>query len=179
MSVATARPQSAKPAPSPASARPIDTAKVTGRRTLRFESFNAVLAEAERLAAIRTRTLGNWSLGQILKHLAKSIDMMIDGPPFVLPWPMRIVMTLLMKKRMLSRTLPAGFQLPVKARHMVPEPTDTDEGLKLLRAAVLRVNKTEQRGLHPAFGKMGPGQWDQFQLRHCEMHLSFVVPVES
>jgi uncharacterized protein DUF1569 len=156
----------------------IDTAKVTGRRTVCYNSYDELLADAERLATIENRTLGNWSLGQIYKHLAKAIHMTIDGPPFLLPWPMRIAFTLFMKKRMLQKSLPPGFKLPKKAEHMLPEPTTTADGLELLRAAVQRVKSTPQRGLHPAFGKMGPGEWDQFQLRHCEMHMSFVVPTD-
>jgi hypothetical protein len=42
-------------------------------------------ADAERLATIERRTPGNWSLGQIVKHPAKSLDMMIDGPQFWSP----------------------------------------------------------------------------------------------
>lgn len=41
----------------------INTARVTGRRQLRFESLDAVLADAEYLASVPTRQLGNWSLG--------------------------------------------------------------------------------------------------------------------
>ena len=26
---------------------------------------------------------------------------------------------------------------------------------------------------------MAPGEWDEFQLRHCEMHLSFVAPPDK
>jgi hypothetical protein len=159
--------------------KPIDTRKVAGRRTVRYESFDEMLADAERLAASPCRTLGNWSLGQIFQHLAKSLDMMIDGPPFVMPAPLRVVMRLLMKRRMLSQTLTPGFKLPQKAARYLPDPTTTEEGLQLLRVAVQRVNQTQQRGLHPAFGKMGPGEWDQFQLRHCEMHMSFAMPANG
>lgn len=156
--------------------QPVDTRKVTGRRTLRYNTFDELLADAERLAASDTRTLGNWSLGQILQHLAKSLDMMIDGPPFLLPAPLRLFMRVFMKKKMLSATLSPGFKLPKRAGRYLPGSTTTEEGLRLLRAAVQRVKGTAQRGPHPAFGKMGPGEWDEFQLRHCEMHMSFVVP---
>jgi hypothetical protein len=156
----------------------VDTTKVAGRRTVHYNSFDELLADAERLAVTDTRTLGNWSLGQILTHLARAMDMMIDGPPFLFPAPLRLLTTLFMKKRMLSRSAPPGYQLPKRAKHMVPEPTTTAEGLELLRVAVLRIQSTSQRGPHPVFGKMGPGEWDQFQLRHCEMHMSFAVPAK-
>ncbi|MEZ6102197.1 MAG: DUF1569 domain-containing protein [Pirellulaceae bacterium] len=154
----------------------VDTKKVTGRRTLRFESFDEVLTDAEKMADLDGATIGNWSKGQIYKHLAKSLDMMIDGPPFVVPLPMRLAFRLLMMKRMLTHTLTPGFKLPKRAAHMVPDATSTEEGLAMLRNAVARVNGTSQRGLHPGFGKISQQQWDAFQLRHCEMHLSFIVP---
>jgi hypothetical protein len=154
----------------------VDTKRVIGRRTVHYNTFDDLLADAERLAVSQTKSLGNWSLGQILKHLSLSIDMMIDGGEFSLPAPVRFVMRLLMKKRMLSRTLSPGFKLPKKASRFIPPPTSTEDGLRMLRAAVQRVKGTSQRGLHPAFGKLTKHEWDEFQLRHCEMHLSFIVP---
>jgi Protein of unknown function (DUF1569) len=154
----------------------VNTKKVTGRRSVRYNSYDEFLADAERLAAAKTRTLGNWSLGQIFLHLAKNLDMMIDGPPFLLPAPVRLFMWLFVKGKMLRETLSPGFNLPKKAEGFLPEPTTTEAGLHRLRAAVARVKGTAERGLHPGFGQMGPGEWDQFQLRHCELHMSFVVP---
>ncbi|MCE9554629.1 MAG: DUF1569 domain-containing protein, partial [Planctomycetes bacterium] len=53
----------------------INTAKVAGRRPLRFASTDEVLAEVERLvAAPQVQPLGNWSLAQAISHLARSLD---------------------------------------------------------------------------------------------------------
>ena len=60
----------------------VNTKTVTGRRELRYDNYDELLADAERLAGKEVRTLGNWSYGQILRHLARSIDAMIDGAPF-------------------------------------------------------------------------------------------------
>ena len=43
-----------------------------GRRTLRFHSLDAIMPEVERLLA-RCETVGNWSLGQIRRHLATAL----------------------------------------------------------------------------------------------------------
>ena len=52
----------------------VDTGKVPGRRPLRFESIDQVLAEVDRLVeaerAGQLKRLGNWTLGQVLGHLA-------------------------------------------------------------------------------------------------------------
>src|SRR5688572_24347585 len=67
----------------------VDTTKVQGRRTLRFATLEEMLADAERLAAGPSRTLGNWSLGQILDHLAVWLEFPLDGFPITVPWYIR------------------------------------------------------------------------------------------
>lgn len=161
-----------------APAAPIDTAKVKGRRQVRYESYDDLLADAERMAGLEVRTLGNWSYGQILDHLARSIHAMIEGPGFSMPMPMRFIMRQLMMKKMVHQELPPGFKFPVKVsdRFTPPEGAQVEPSLDALREAVARVKSTDQRGLHPAFGTVKTSDWDSFQLRHCEMHMSFVQP---
>jgi hypothetical protein len=161
------------------SATEVNTKKVTGRRKLRFESYDEVLTDVERLAAGEIRSLGNWSFGQILKHLAVAVDSMIDGGPFNMPAPVKFLMNLIMKKRMLTRTLSPGFNLPKSAQALVPYDTSVEEGLELFRVAIDRLKNETIRAPHGAFGVLSPSEWDQFQLRHCEMHLSFVVPANE
>lgn len=43
-------------------------------RTLRFESFDEAMQEAETLAAGTHHATGNFSLGQILEHLARTLE---------------------------------------------------------------------------------------------------------
>lgn len=157
----------------------VNTKIVTGRRKLRFESYEEVLTDVEHLAAGEVRLLGNWSFGQILKHLAVAVDSMIDGGPFNMPAPVKFLMNLMMKKRMLTRSLSPGFKLPKSAQALVPDETSVEEGLELLRVAIDRLHKETKRAPHGAFGVLSPLEWDQFQLRHCEMHLSFVVPANA
>ncbi len=154
----------------------VNTKRVVGRRTVHYESFAEVLADAERMATIPVRTLGNWSVGQIYTHLARSIDVMIDGAPFSAPLPMRWLLRAI-KGWILQRPLPVGFQLPKQAARLVPEPTmTTAAGLESLRTAIARLQATETRAPHPGFGHCTPAEWDTFQFRHCESHMSFIVP---
>ena len=61
----------------------IETAKVKERRQLRFDSLDDIAAEVERLAACRSiRAVGNWSSGQVLQHLALTMNNSIDGFAF-------------------------------------------------------------------------------------------------
>lgn len=150
----------------------VRTKAVKGRRTVRYGSYDELLSDAERIASIDSvQTLGNWTTGQIFKHLADAIESSIDGSGFVLPWPIRVVFTMLMKRKYLRDPLPAGFNAPKKFQ---PEPIDTQEALEDLRKAVVRMKSETKRVMHPAFGNISRDEWDQFNLRHCEMHMSFI-----
>lgn len=166
-------------APSVPRVAAIDTTKVTGRRELRFNTYDDLLADAERMAALEVTTLGNWSYPQILDHLAKSLNKMIDGPGFMLPMPMRFIMRLTMMKKMVNEALDPGFKFPASvAKEFTPSPeVELHAALESLRAAIDRVKSDPTRAKHPAFGAITTEEWDQFQLRHCEMHMSFVQPV--
>ncbi|MGE0379081.1 MAG: DUF1569 domain-containing protein, partial [Planctomycetaceae bacterium] len=52
----------------------VQTKSVAGRRTVSYQSYEDLLADAEEMAHGVVQTLGNWSLGQIFKHLAASFE---------------------------------------------------------------------------------------------------------
>lgn len=154
----------------------VKTAKVRGRRALRFESWDELLAEAERLAAEpNLELLGNWSLGQILQHLASALHLALDGNDYRSPFFMRLAGPLL-KSRVLNRGLTPGFRLPQGMRQLVPDETTTDQGLASLREAVSRFRNGQPQPRHFVFGKMSPQEWVELHLRHAELHLSFAAP---
>ncbi|QDT95583.1 DUF1569 domain-containing protein [Gimesia aquarii] len=149
------------------------TKKVQGRRTVRYETLDELLAEAEQLATSNIRTLGNWSLGQNFKHIAMALDSSIDGSDFKLPAPMRFLMSLFMKRKFLTKSIPPGFKSTAK---FIPDKTSTEDGLTALREAVARQKQESKRVPHPGFGKLTKKEWEDFNLRHAEMHMSFIVP---
>ncbi|MFO0951857.1 MAG: DUF1569 domain-containing protein [Isosphaeraceae bacterium] len=73
----------------------VNTKSVAGRRTLRFETLDDILAELDRLEGKPLKVLGNWSVGQILAHLAIPMNGAIDGVKFPVPWYFRAVAKLL------------------------------------------------------------------------------------
>ena len=75
----------------------VETKKVRGRRKVRYESLDEFLTDAERHAQGDVRAIGNWSAGQIYEHLARAFDGSIDGVGFMMPAPVRWVMSLLFK----------------------------------------------------------------------------------
>lgn len=158
----------------------VKTAKVTGRRELHFESLDDILHDAEHLASVETKELGNWSKGQIFKHLAIVKNLAIDGSTYRPPWFIRWIAKM-MKKRFLTKTMRPGFQLPKKAMPIFAPPDDvsTEEGLAALREAIARLKSTDERAPNMIFGKMTVDEYTQLHCRHSELHLSFIVPVDA
>jgi hypothetical protein len=155
---------------------PVKTAKVQGRRTLDYASFDELLADAERLSSSSVKALGNWSPGQIFRHLAISYNGAIDGLPITFPWLFRM-MVKLFKKKLLNGTMPAGYQMkPENAKITEPGPTSTEEGLAELRAAIARLQHETHRAKHPLLGVLSKEEWDKVMLKHASLHMSFLVP---
>ncbi len=154
----------------------VETAKVEGRRKLDYASLQEVLADADRLSRGPLKALGNWSAGQIFRHLATSFNNSIDGFPMTFPWHFRL-MARIFKKKLLAGSMPPGFKLsPEAAKFMVPGPTPTEEGLADLRAAISRLQQEPHRAKNPVFGKMSKEEWDKIHLKHASLHMSFLVP---
>ena len=155
----------------------IHTGKVAGRREVHYASFEEVQADAERLAAGPVRLLGNWTYGQILEHLGKGMEMAIDGFNAIAPWYIRLIAGMFLKRRFLTRAMAAGFQLPKQMIHLLPAETSVADGLDHLRHAIRRIKTEGSRSPHPVFRRLTREESDQLQLRHCELHMSFVLPV--
>ncbi len=157
----------------------IDTAKVTGRRQLHFKTPDDIQADVERLAVAKElRALGNWSAGQNLQHLATVMNKSIDGFTERPPLPVRLLLSLIYKRKFLTTPMSAGFKLPAGAqKELVSGPLSTQDGIDSMRKALQRLRTEEQRVPHPVFGAYTRDEWDQLHCRHCELHLSFIVPV--
>lgn len=155
----------------------VNIKNVKDRRAVRYGSLDDLVADAERLAEQRSRVLGNWTQAQIYGHLALSLDSSIDGLGFTLPLPLRWYMSFFKKRTFLTRGIPAGFPAPER---FVPEPMlSVADALKELRRAVARQKSESKRVMHPAFGNLSREEWEQFHLRHAELHMSFLVPAEA
>jgi hypothetical protein len=160
------------------------TTKFTGRRQLWFKSLDEVLADAEELARGPTRQLGDWSLGQNLMHLAMVYEKSIDGTDFRPGWFLNAVGKLLIplwKRWVLSRGLPAGVRPPAFMFREVAPPAEvsTEDGLRAFRRAIGRLQAESHRDWEQCFGVFTREEWDQFHMRHADLHLSFIVPVSA
>lgn len=146
------------------------------RRRLHFNRFQEVLDEVELLHARPHRQLGNWPLEIIVGHLALGIHGSIDGGTFPVKWYYKLIGPWIIKPKLLKK-FPAGFQLPRVARErLIPQEISYDDALAQLRGAIDRLGRETQRGVHPVLGRLTVEEWNQFHLRHAELHLGFLVP---
>ena len=158
---------------------PINTAKVEGRRKLRFASFDELLADVDRLTSGPVKVLGNWSPGQIFRHLAIAYNSSIDGFAVTFPLHLRL-MAKLFRNKLLTMQMPAGFKLPRSgASTLEPSATATKDGAAELRAAVARLQREPERAKHPMFGELSREEWDRVHLAHANLHLSFLIPARD
>lgn len=152
------------------------------RRTLRFETIDAALAEADRLVAAeregRLMRTGNWPLGQMLGHLATWANFAFDGyPPEVrAPLPVRMILRLMRNGILTKRMMPGIKVGRVPGGTLGLEPMSVDDGLARYRVAMERLRTTAPTITNPVFGALTHEQWIQLNLRHAELHFSYLHP---
>ncbi len=152
---------------------------MSARRTVRYSTLSEVVQDAEHLVG-NHHTVGKWSFGQICQHLAKSMNASIDGFGFQAPWWVRWLIAPAIKNSILLKPMKPGFKMPKAAAALLPDDSVTaDEGLRQLKGAVERLSHETPTAAHPVFGKMASEEVIQLHLRHCEMHMSFIVPGEN
>lgn len=155
----------------------VDTTKIEGRRTLHFATLDDILADVERLNQGKIRALGNWSPGQVLRHLMVPMRWCLDGTALKAPWYVRFL-SVFFKKGFLRNPMPAGFKLSADfAAELEPSgPAEWEAELNAFRAMIGRLKAEPQRYPSPFLGAMTREQWDQLHCRHAELHLSFLIP---
>lgn len=156
------------------------TATTPERRQVHFNSHQEVLDDVHALAGQPTQPLGNWPLPAICQHLANAINLSIDGEVDFNPPLLRKLLARLLRPHFLKRGLPVGIRLPRQAEEVLYAPAESlESAVQALEKAIERLQSTSQRTPHPVLGKMNVAQWDQFHLRHAELHLSFIVPQQG
>ncbi len=154
--------------------------KPTKRRELRFESIADVLRDLDAILEADRRgslvALGTWTPGQIMTHLASWIEYGYDGypmskPMFLIRWILRLKLRSMLHKRM-----PAGVRIPgIPNGTLGADPLPIEAGADRLRSALKRLESGEPCSFDsPAFGAMSHADRILLNLRHAELHLSFL-----
>lgn len=161
----------------------VDTKHVSDRRPLHFHNFEDLRADVERILdaedAGRLRRTGNWSVAQVFNHVAAFMDYPYDGyPPQIHPpWFLRLILRLFMKNRFLNGSIPAGVRIPgIEGGTVATETCDLDAAAARLRRAIERMDRQAPQAPNPLFGMMPHEDWKKLNLRHAELHFSFLHP---
>lgn len=156
--------------------------KRASHRTLQLESLDALETELVRIESAlsvgKTRTTGNWSVGQICGHLGKFVRCSYGGFDGLAPWVVRSLAAALFKRSAMGPgAMPRGLRRPKKASSMLPAAAVSDaQGMALLRGQLARIRSGEKMlQPSPLFGHLTHEQWVRLHLKHAGMHLGFVV----
>ncbi|QEH35035.1 hypothetical protein OJF2_35800 [Aquisphaera giovannonii] len=149
----------------------------SGRRTLRYESFDEVMPDVERLLRGHV-TVGNWSLAQICHHVAAVLRRHVDLPASTPFDPSDRVPEGVKRHMLEAGILPPDIEAPAVTR---PDAAGTErEEAEALRAAIAYYRGSRGPAItHRIFGPLTREEWDRFELVHLAHHLSFVVPAWS
>ena len=158
----------------------IDTTKVTERRKLQFGTIDDCLQELGRIEQAERqgnlKTLGNWTAGQNLSHVAAWIEYGWEGYPMAEPPAEVGVAMRAMLGGILENGMDAGMMLPeVEGGTFGAEEMETLAAVDRFRTALNRL-KSGEAATHnsPAFGEMSHEQRVKLNLRHAELHLGFL-----
>lgn len=156
--------------------------KVAPRRAVRYQTLDDFERDLDRieaaLASGRLRTSGNWSVGQILDHLARFAQCALDGFPSRAPWIIRKIIILLFKKKIMSgEPMPPGYKIPKQANFLAPRDDITpEEGVSKMREVFARLHAGERfTADSPIFERLSHEEWCKAQLGHAAMHMSFLM----
>jgi hypothetical protein len=151
------------------------------RRKPAFASLGEVVADAESLLAKGYDMAGNWDMAQVCDHLAEWMRFPLDGfpklPLFLRPvfWLVRNTVGKRMRAKVLAEGMPGGRPTMPQT---VPAPGgDAAAALARLKEVAEKF-KAHAGPVHPSplFGAMTKDEALRLQLRHCEHHLSFLIP---
>lgn len=158
----------------------VDTRKVATRRQVRFATLDDVAQDVDNIVTAyhqdNLTTLGNWTPGQTLAHLAAWIEYGYVGYPLRSPpWFVRIILRRMLR-RYLDRGMPSGVRIPGQPSGTVgQDEMPVDDAAARLKTALRRLKNNEACTYDsPAFGPMTHTDRIRLNLRHAELHLSFL-----
>lgn len=151
--------------------------KTAPRRKLELANLDAVVSDAEQRVAAQAGTTGNWSLGQILEHVAIVMEKSMDGFESKLPnFVVRLVGRFFLKNYFIKNGMTPGFRLKGPAvQEIIPQSEiDPQAALEHLRVVAGRLKNETNRASHPFFCNMTQDESNKINCRHAEMHMSFI-----
>ena len=148
---------------------------------LTFSTLDDVVRDAEGLLATGYDKAANWDLAQVCSHLAEWLRFPVEGfpklPLFLRPvfWLFRNTIGQAKRLKYTAEGMPSGK--PTMPQTVAPPGGDAAAAVAKLKETVERF-KAHAGPIHPSplFGPMTKDEALRLQLKHCEHHLSFLVP---
>jgi len=141
-------------------------------RQLQFNNLAAAVDDARKLLASGYVRHGNWSLGQICRHLSLVQDPSIDGYPawMSLFAPLRPLMRRWLLPKVLRPDSPRGIR--TAAMFVPPDSLDDTAEVEAFSASVERlINHSGSFAPHPGFGRLPREKLLEIHTAHAAHHL--------
>ena len=147
------------------------------RRPLQFANMLQAADDAERLQATGYDRAGNWSLGEVLSHLNKTVNMAFEPVSFGVPGLLKPVLKWFVFGKM-QRGDVIKFRATAPKSVQPDDDTDVARELATFRDLCERIEdgKTALLPKHPLFGAFSRDEWLTMQRWHAAHHLSFLIP---
>jgi Protein of unknown function (DUF1569) len=145
------------------------------RRMLNFASMDEIMPDVNRLLEGHS-TAGQWTLAQILHHLATSIRLTSLGRASSTPGHGSEAFR---QQFFHSRRFPEGLAAP-HPKLIPPVDADVHVQTKALQEAIaLFTSAAGPFPDHPLLGALSKEEWSQFHCIHCAHHLGFAAPLPA
>ena len=154
--------------------------KNADRRILIFDTIDDVIGEVNRIqVADANQTLsvsGQWTAGEILTHLSAWIEYGYEGYPMApAPWIVRQGMKLFLRSILKNGMKPGGKIPGVEGGTIGQVKVATQTGCQRYLVALNRLSSNEKvKYPSPGFGDLSSEKRVKLNLRHAELHLSFI-----
>jgi hypothetical protein len=144
------------------------------RRELHFERIGDLLVDVESFGDRVPQAMGHWTAPQNVDHVVRVIDASMDGFVGRRPRFLRLIAPLI-KKRALSKRLPAGVKIPAGIDGLAPDSAVRwDDAVLALRQSIDRFRDHNAMAPNPILGQLSHNEWEQLHCRHGELHFSFL-----
>lgn len=148
-------------------------------RELHFDDLTAAVEETRSLLKSGYNARGNWTLGQVCRHLVLVQNPSVDGYPKWMSFfaCLRPLMRRFLLPKLLGGDSPRGIR--TASAFMPPNDVNDADEVEAFAASVQRFH--QHRGdyaAHPAFGRMNRGQIEEIHSAHAAHHLRFLSPLK-
>lgn len=143
------------------------------RRALQFDSLADVMADVDRLA-LGHHAHGQWTLGQVCRHLAVAIAGTLRNRPREVTRELAPEQAAARQRILKEGRFEEGVPIPFERLVPPPDVDDQAEVAALRDALVQYQNTPGEFGPHPLLGPLTRAEWDRFHAVHCAHHLSFL-----